>query len=124
MANELTVSAVSGLTLTIQLYSGAVPFGSPITMTEIGSTGVYVGSVPGGTPYGQYMAIAFSNSDTVIASGQLWWDGQYEIPISMIRIAGFDPNNPAVNKASQRQSGDINLKVDGYGTDTTTVTRQ
>jgi hypothetical protein len=122
MSNEITIGAKTGLTVTVQMYNGTTAQGSPIATTEIGTTGVYVGSVPNGTPYGQYSLVALSSGST-IASGQLNWDGKAEIPIGLMRIAGFDPSNPALNTPTLRQSGDISLQVTGYGTNSTTVQR-
>lgn len=122
--NELKVTGPPGLTATIQLYTGSTPFGSPISLTEVVGAGFYVGDMPGGVPYGQYMCVAFGGVGVVIGSNEICWDGQKEIPWSMMAIGGFDPANPAVNTPNSRVSGDINLKVDGYGTNNTTVTRQ
>lgn len=122
--SNLSVSSAPGLTVTIQLYVGSTPFGSPISLTEIAIlTGVYVGSMPGGVPYGQYMAIAYGGPNVVLGSNELYWDGQNEIPIGLMTIGGFDPNNNAVNTPNSRQAGPYNLEVDGYGTNQTTVKR-
>lgn len=123
MANEINISAVPGLTLSLQLYKGLVSVGVAFGASEIGLTGEYVASMPSGVPYGQYLIIATAG-DIKIASGQIIWDGSYEMPIGLSMLAGLDPSNPMTAKATERKSGDIDLKVDGYGSPLTTVTRQ
>lgn len=127
MPNEIYLSAVTGLSPTLQLYSGSTPQGSLFSMTEIGTTGDYIASVPNGVPYGYYLIMALL-SGAKIASGELYWDGQSEIsPImynEMWQIGGFDANNPATNTPTERTAGAIDLDVSGYGTNNTVVTRQ
>jgi hypothetical protein len=79
MSNELNAAiGESGLTVTAALYSGGAAVGSPITMTEIGASGVYTASVPGGTPAGTYQVVC-SAGGMPRAAGELAWDGVAEV---------------------------------------------
>lgn len=126
MANEIYLSAITGLNPTLQLYSGSTPQGSLFSMTEIGTTGDYIASVPNGVPYGYYLIMALL-SGVKIASGELYWDGLQEIsPImyeELNRIAGLNASEPMSATPTSRTAGDINLDVTGYGTAATTVQR-
>jgi len=122
MAKEIKLFAVTGLSPSVQLYFGSATVGPAISLTEIPGTGAYYGDVPGGTPYGQYSVVATAGS-FVLASGELNWDGNQEMPFGLLTIGGFDPNNPAVNTPNSRIAGPYDLEVDGYGTNSTTVKR-
>ena len=121
--NELNISAISGLTPTVQLYSGSTAIGTPITLTEIGSTGEYLGSMPN-VPYGRYLVVAMASPTTKIGSGEIFWDGKYEIPVSLGMLQGLDPNNPMVvsDSTNKRTTGDIELNITETPS-TVTVTR-
>ena len=123
MANEISISAVTGLTPTMQLYSGTSPVGAVINFTEITGTGVYIGSVPANTPYGQYIGIAFAAANVVLASGQLLWDGDYELPIGLATVQGLDPNNPAMTTQTQLTAGAIQIAITGDQVTNTEFTR-
>lgn len=127
MANEINIQASTGLTVSCQLYSGSSTSGSPFSATEIGTTGVYVASVAGGTAKGIYLVLAYDSNNNTLATGNLYWTGSQEVtPImynELWEIGGFDASNPATNTATSRVAADINLGVAGYGTATTIVTR-
>lgn len=122
------LSAVTGLTISIQLYDGTTSIGSSATMTEISGTGEYFVNVPAGVPSGQFWVIATTTGGTVkIASGQLYWNGVEEVSPEMYdelhKIAGLDINNPMTATSTNRSSGDISLTISGYGTGLTSVQR-
>lgn len=123
MANEISISAVSALTVTIQLYEGVVAVGVPFAAAEIGATGIYIANMPSGVPYGRYVVLAIAG-DAKIASGEILWSGAYEISQAMGMLRGLDPNNPATQTLTQLTSGDINISVSGNLEDTTTFTAQ
>ena len=116
------ISSATGLTPILQLYVGATAFGSSFTATEIGTTGEYFATMPT-APYGKYLVIATSSNNVKIASGEIMWDGNYELVEGIATLQGLNSNVPVVNTASSRVAGNINLQVSGYGTSTTTVQR-
>jgi len=124
MPNEINISAVTGLSISLQLYSGAVAIGSPFAATEIGTTGEYVASVPNGTTFGIYLLIATAG-DYKIASGQLLWDGAYEFIQGLVTIQGLDPNNPSTTDIATKKwtAGAIEIDMSGDLQDQTTMTR-
>lgn len=122
MANEIQISAVHGLTISLQLYNGVASFGSPIAATEIGSTGDFVATVPNGTPFGRYTVIAMAG-DIKIASGQLLWDGNYEFLQGLVTIQGLDPNNPSTTTPTNWDAGDIHIEISGDGVSSTEMQR-
>lgn len=77
MSNELHCIGASGLTVTAQLFSGASAVGSTITCTEIGSYGIYAGSMPA-VAAGKYIVVFYS-SGAPLAAGSINWDGSLEI---------------------------------------------
>jgi hypothetical protein len=123
MANELTISAVTGLTPTVQLYSGNVAIGTPFAAAEIGTTGEYVASMPA-VPFGRYTIVVLSAVDVKLASGEIWWDGQYEITESMAIMRGLDPNNPWTVTPTQEIGGDVVIDITGDNVTNNTMTRQ
>jgi len=122
MANEINISAVQGLTVTVELYLDGVLVGSPISATEIGSTGEYMASMPS-VAYGTYLLVAIAGSNK-IASGQIFWDGAYELNQSVAMLRGLDPNNPANQTTSELTAGDITIEVTGDPSSSVTFTRQ
>lgn len=122
MANEITITAVTGLSPTIQLYDGATPVGSPFSATEIASTGVYVASMPANTPYAKYVAIAMAGAER-LGSGEIYWDGNYELNQSVAMLRGLDPNNPAEQTLTNLTAGNINIAVSGDPASDVTFTR-
>jgi len=122
MSNEINISAVTGLSPTIQLYLGTLAVGSPFSATERGSSGEYVASMPA-VPYGRYIAVAMAGTEK-LGSGEILWDGNYELQESLGIVRGLDPNNPATQTLSKLTAGDIEVDVSGNLEDTTTYTRK
>lgn len=122
MANEVLISAISGLSIELQLYNGLASFGSPFAATEIPGTGEYIASIPAGVPFGRYSCIAFAG-DVKIASSQLLWDGNYEFLQGLVTIQGLDPNNPSTTTPTNWDAGDIHIEISGDGVNETTMTR-
>jgi len=120
MANEINFSALTGQTITCQLYDGITPVGTPFAAAEIGTTGTYVASVPT-TPYGKYVVVA-SASGTTVANGEIHWSGDYEILTAVGMLRGLDPNNPATQTLASLTSGDIDIAVTGDLENTTIFT--
>ena len=123
MANEITITAVTGLSPTIQLYNGAAAVGVPFAATEIASTGEYVASMPTNTPYGKYIVLCMAG-DEKIGAGEIYWDGSYELNQSVAMLRGLDPNNPATQTLTSLTAGDITIDVSGDLENNTTFTRQ
>ena len=123
MANEINISAVTGLTPTIQLYSGGMAIGSPFPATEVGTTGEYIASMPA-VPFGRYTILAMSSPGVKLGSGEMWWDGQYEITESMAIMRGLDPNNPWTVTPTQEIGGDVVIDITGDNVTNNTMTRQ
>ena len=82
MANEIQISAVTGLTIGIQLYQGTSTVGTPFPATEIGVTGEYVASMPT-VPAGRYMVLATTGVDVKIGSGEILWTGTEELIVGI-----------------------------------------
>jgi hypothetical protein len=122
MANEIQISAVTGLAISLQLYSGAATVGSSFGATEIGTTGEYISNMPIGVPYGVYMILATVGADVKIASGIIYWDGHYELLDSLSKLEGLDAGNPMTVTPTSRDTGDIALVITGDGETSTTVT--
>jgi len=112
MANEITISAIQGLTVTVQLYKDGLAVGAPFAASEIGATGEYVASMPALTPYGQYLLVAFAGADK-LASGEMLWSGAYELTVALAMLRGLDPNNPANQTLTNLTAGDIDIAVSG-----------
>jgi hypothetical protein len=125
MANEIIISAITGITVDVQIYHGATPVGTAITTAEVGTTGQYIASMPGGTPYGYYLLVASAvgGDNPVIAGGDIFWDGQYEMPVGLYVTGGLDPNNPATTTQTELNAGAIAVTISGDQIDTTTLTR-
>lgn len=127
MANEIYISAITGLTPSCQLYSGSSTVGSPFNATEIGTTGIYLASVPNGVAFGIYMVLATAGEER-LGSGLLYWNGTQEItPIEydeLHRIQGLQAASPATTTQSTWTAGDIEIAITGDGTTSTTMTRQ
>lgn len=127
MANEIKISAITGLSITVQLYSGSSTVGSSFSATEIGSTGEYLASVPNATPLGVYLVLATSGGEK-IGSDLLYWDGSKEVTPMLLdelhKVRGLDALNPSVITTSSIVSGDIEIAITGDGINTSTFTRQ
>jgi hypothetical protein len=85
MANELNAAlGTTGLTVTAQLYTAGASSGSAISMTEIGSSGIYTGTMVGAAAiYG----VAFLASSVVRGYGQIIWDGTAEVTANSVNVA-------------------------------------
>jgi hypothetical protein len=124
MANEIQVEVVTGLTIQVQLYNGTTPVGSPIACAEVGTTGNYNGSVPANTPYGYYLmvATAVGGDNPNIGSGDLRWQGHYELEDAIGKIQGLDHANPATTTPTDINAGNIHAAITGDQITTTTIT--
>ena len=122
MANEILISATTGLSPVIQLYNGITPIGSLFAAVEIGSTGEYIADMPS-VPYGRYVIIVTVAPDVKLTSGQILWDGSYELLESLAMLRGIDPNNPWRVTPTTENSGNINIAITGDGETESIVTR-
>lgn len=124
MANEIYVNVIHGLTVSVQLYSGATPIGSPISTTEIGTTGSYVGNMPA-TSYGYYLLIATAvgGDNPVIATGDIFWGGDGEMIVELHELQGMRSGSPMTVTQTSRAVAGISLAISGDGVNTSTVTR-
>ena len=120
MANEIHISATTGLTVSIQLYN-SIAVGTPFSATEIGTSGEYFANMPS-VPYGRYVAVATEGSNK-IGAGEIFWDGFYEINESLATIQGLNPNSPSTTTQALWTAGNININITGDGETSTTMTR-
>ena len=89
MANELNIALpASGLTVTAQPYQAGAAVGSAISLTEVGSTGFYSGTMTGSA--GTYQ-LAFRSAGANVGSGSIVWSGTAEVPAST-----FNPSTDTV----------------------------
>jgi hypothetical protein len=79
MANELNIALTTGLTVTAQPYAAGAASGSPISLSEVGTTGFYTGNMTGST--GTYQLV-FLASGATVGTGQIVWDGTAEVASS------------------------------------------
>lgn len=125
MANEIQISAVTGLSISCQLYFGLAAVGSPFSATEIAPlTGEYAASVPNGTPYGRYLVLATVGADIKVGSGELLWGGSEEMEVEYNEILGLNPDNPSTTTQTKWTAGPIEIDISGDGNNSTTMTRQ
>lgn len=124
MANEIYISLITGLSPIIQMYDGNTAIGNPFSATEIGTTGEYVASMPT-TPYGKYLLVVMNNSNKV-ASGEIFWDGAYEILEGIAIIQGLNPNAPSNTNINTKKwtAGAITIDMSGDLLTDTTMTRK
>jgi hypothetical protein len=80
---DITLSAITGITPTVQLYLEETAVGTPITMTQIGTTGEYYCNMPADSYAGTYLVV-FNNGSEKLTSGVLFWDGEKEITVGSI----------------------------------------
>ena len=105
MANELNiVLAESGQTVTCQPYQSGAAVGSPISLTEIGSSAVYSGNMTGSA--GSYL-LAFHDGAENVGVGTIVWSGTAEVPVSTL-TTGDLPSVPSVT--------DIRTELDSNST--------
>ena len=111
MQNIVYISAITGMTITCQVYDSAGAVGASISTTEIGTTGQYIGTIPSGIPLGNYIISAFIGS-TRIASGELFWDGEEEMTPEMYyqmnAYMGFKKSEPT----EMTKNSDVDVDVD------------
>jgi hypothetical protein len=89
MANELNIALpASGLTVTAQRYQSGSAVGSAISLTEVGSSGFYSGTMTGSA--GTYQ-LAFVSAGANVGSGSIVWSGSAEVPAST-----FNPSTDTV----------------------------
>jgi hypothetical protein len=75
--NELNLTlTTSGLAVTAQKYLAGVATGSPIALTEVGSSAYYTGHMAGAA--GEYN-IVFRASGENVGAGYINWDGSAEV---------------------------------------------
>lgn len=84
MANELQfygdTSLFPGKTVVGKVYDASgTQVGSDITMTEVGSTGIFRGDMPTAAK-GSY-GVRFIFNDIIAAQGEIFWDGNNEVTI-------------------------------------------
>ena len=124
MANEIYISSVQALSISCQLYNGATAVGSPFLAIEIGTlTGEYVASMPASIPYGTYLILATTGADVKVASGSIYWDGNYEMVEGVSTLQGLNPANPSTTTQTTWNAGAIAIDITGDGINTTTMTR-
>lgn len=83
---DLNLSAITGLTVTAQLYLGETATGSPISVPEIGETGEYAANIPEGTAAGEYLVV-FSTTSGKLGAGTILWDGLAEVTATRAELA-------------------------------------
>ena len=113
MSNELNIAAISGLTVTFQLYGGGGAVGSPIAATEIGSSGIYTANMPS-VAYGLYIVQA--NAGTAnLGSAEIKWSGAFELLESIGNFRGINPNAPWTVTPTQEDAGGEQISITGDG---------
>lgn len=91
MANEINiVLAESGASVTCQPYQAGAAVGSPISLTEIGTSAVYSGNMSGSA--GTYL-LAFHDGTENVGVGTIVWNGTAEVPVSTL-TTGDIPSVP------------------------------
>jgi hypothetical protein len=83
MANELNITLTTGLTITASTYINGIVNTTGIVCHEVGSTGVYQGTMTGIA--GIYEVFFYSGA-AVVGSGWIAWDGTYETSASPVII--------------------------------------
>lgn len=100
MANELNiVLASSGLTVTCQPFQAGSAVGSPIALTESGTSGFYSGNMTGSA--GTYL-LAFNDGTKNVGSGSIVWSGSAEVPVSILATSDI-PTAAAVASATRTE---------------------
>jgi hypothetical protein len=84
MANELNIALSTGLTVSVQPYAAGAASGSPISLSEVGTTGFYTGDMAGSA--GTYQLV-FQSGGATVGTGQINWSGTAEIPASTFNPA-------------------------------------
>lgn len=75
--NELNLTLTStGQSVSVQRYLAGVATGSPIDLTEVGTTAYYTGHMAGAA--GEYQLVFRANGENV-GAGSIVWDGAAEV---------------------------------------------
>ena len=90
MSQELILVFEPALTLTAKLMQADVQRAAGIVMTESATAGLYTGNVPPGTAAGLYQVLVYEGA-TVVATGDLRWDGTAEVQPGGAGTNGADP---------------------------------
>ena len=107
MPNELNIALpTSGLTVTAQPYQAGAAVGSAISLTEVGSSGFYSGTMTGTA--GTYQ-LAFLAAGANVGSGSIVWDGTNEVATSTLTQAGVQSALTAQGLTSVRAGALDNL---------------
>ncbi len=124
MTNNIYISAITGLVVTLDIYNGSTLIHSNIPTTEIGTTGEYFSQMPN-TPFGRYLIIAKVAPTIKIASQEVHWGGNEEIDIENVQLLGLNPNAPSTTNIITKKwtAGDIEVDMTGDLQDITTMTR-
>lgn len=102
MANELNiVLAESGATVTCQPYQAGAAVGSPISLTEIGTSAVYSGNMSGSA--GTYL-LAFHDGTENVGVGTIVWSGTAEVPVSTLTTGDLPSVPTAADNATAVRS--------------------
>ena len=121
MANEINISSVTGLTITLQLYQGASVIGSSFSAIEISGLGEYYANMPS-VPYGQYLILATVGTNVKLGSGIINWTSQYEQLDALAKLEGLDKANAMSVTPNTRTTGTLSLIITGDGENISTVT--
>ena len=97
MANELNIALSTGLTVTVQPYTAGAASGSPISLSEVSSSGFYTGNMTGSA--GTYQLVFLSGGATV-GTGQIVWSGTAEVPVSTLTTGDLPSVPSAASVAS------------------------
>ena len=97
MANELNIALSTGLTVTAQPYTAGAASGSPISLSEVGTTGFYTGDMAGSA--GTYQLV-FLASGATVGTGQITWSGTAEVPVSTLTTADIPTSDITAIKAA------------------------
>jgi hypothetical protein len=103
MANELNIALSTGLTVSVQPYAAGAASGSPISLSEVSTSGFYTGNMTGSA--GTYQLVFLSGGATV-GTGQIVWSGSAEVPVSTLSssdIPTASENASAVWGAATRE---------------------
>jgi fibronectin-binding autotransporter adhesin len=91
MANELnfgpTATGMTGATaLTAQLYTAGASSGSPIAMTEVGTTGIYTGTMAGSAGTFEIAFLQAGTTTITMGVGHIIWDGSAEVTANTANV--------------------------------------
>lgn len=112
---EINAVFDTGQALKASLFLNGVQTNSGITMTEIGTSGFYVGDAPAALASGLYTVVVYQATDAV-ATGTLAWDGAKEIKPDLQTneihlIHGLQAGAPLTVNATARTAGAVTQTV-------------